>query len=151
MAAPVGLADTLAITELVAVTRGCLHHLGGAADRQGGSGGRAVVPVPDRSVLRLTIGGGSWRGPADLIAVGFYRVGGVPLVGIVCCGSLIVNVLPVPSPALCAVTSPCWLWTRARAMVSPSPLPPESDWREVSSRWKPHRRQIRFVLDHQDP
>ena len=88
MSAPVSLADTLAITELVAVTRGCLRHLGVPADRQGGSGGRAVVPGPDRSplmvnaVLRLTLGGGGWRGPANLIAVGFYRVGVVPLVGI---------------------------------------------------------------------
>jgi len=89
MAVPVIAAETIAVTELVILFA-----------RRGGSGAGAVVHALNRwagivvgfyflgvtvyllkhAVVPLTTGGG-WRGPADLIAVGFYLLGLVPLGG----------------------------------------------------------------------
>lgn len=51
-------------------------------------------------------------------------------------GSSIVMVVPSPVPGEAAVMLPEWSLTRARAMVSPSPLPPPSVLiRDGSTRW----------------
>lgn len=83
MAVPVVLAETVAITELFLLlrraTRGPLAALNRAASVAGGfyfSGVFAYLMLT--AVVPLTRDGG-WRGPADVIAVGSYLAGVVPL------------------------------------------------------------------------
>jgi len=87
MAIPVILAETLAITELVVLfTQGAcaawIHRLNRWAGLIAGPWFLAItVYLLKNAVIPLTSGGG-WHGPADIIAVGFYLAGVVPLVGI---------------------------------------------------------------------
>lgn len=87
MAIPVILAETLAITELVVLfTQGAcsawVHRLNRWAGLIAGPWFLAItVYLVNNAVLPLTTNG-AWNGPADLIAVGFYLAGVIPLVGI---------------------------------------------------------------------
>lgn len=87
MAIPVILAETLAITELVVLftqgaCAGWVHRLNRWAGLVAGPWFLAItVHLMVNAVFPLTSGGG-WHGPADLIAVGFYLAGVVPLTGI---------------------------------------------------------------------
>lgn len=87
MAIPVILAETLAITELVVLfTQGAcakpVHLLNRWAGLIAGPWFLGItVYLLKNAVLPLTTGAG-WHGPADLIAVGFYLLGVIPLVGI---------------------------------------------------------------------
>lgn len=87
MAVPVLLAETLAITELVVLfTQGAcatwVRQLNRWAGLVAGPWFLAItIYLLKNAVLPLTIGAG-WHGAADVIAVGFYLVGVVPLVGI---------------------------------------------------------------------
>jgi hypothetical protein len=84
MAVPVILAETVAITELFVLyhraTAGLLVAVNRAASIVGGFYFIGVVAylVPN-AVLPITAGG-LWRGPADVIAVGSYLLGVLPLV-----------------------------------------------------------------------
>jgi hypothetical protein len=85
MAVPVVLAETVAITELFILfsrqMHGTLRAVNRAASIAGGIYFTGVfVYLVINAVVPLTIGGG-WRGPADVIAVGFYLSGIVPLAG----------------------------------------------------------------------
>ena len=83
MAVPVILAETVAITELFVLfrraTTGALVMLNRAASIAGGAYFIGVVAylVPN-AVVPITAGS-QWRGPADVIAVGAYLLGVVPL------------------------------------------------------------------------
>jgi uncharacterized paraquat-inducible protein A len=87
MAAPVVLAETLAITELVLLFRrtaapGWVRATSRVAGLLAGPVMLAIfLHLVLNAVIPLTLAGG-WRGPADVIAVGFYLAGVVPLVGI---------------------------------------------------------------------
>lgn len=86
MAIPVILAETVAITELfILFSRrldGSLHRLNRVASILGGIYFVGVfVYLIFNAVIPLTISG-DWRGPADVIAVGFYLAGIVPLGGL---------------------------------------------------------------------
>ena len=86
MAVPVVLAETVAITELyVLYTRrpeGIPRVLNRTASILGGLYFSCVfVYLLAHAVVPLTQGG-AWRGPADVIAVGAYLSGVVPLVGL---------------------------------------------------------------------
>ena len=86
MAAPVILAETVAITELVILFSRNPHHVALKLNRWAGIiGGFYFVGVfaylVRHAVVPLTTSGG-WRGPADLIAVGFYLAGIIPLLGL---------------------------------------------------------------------
>ena len=86
MAVPVILAETVAITELyILFTRhfgGAVGALNRAASIAGGLYFCGVfVYLLANAVIPLTSGGG-WRGPADVIAVGAYLSGIVPLLGL---------------------------------------------------------------------
>lgn len=85
MAIPVVLAETVAITELFILltrqTQGALCSLNRYASVLGGiyfTGVFGYLMVT--AVVPLTTGGG-WRGAADIIAVGSYLAGVVPLAG----------------------------------------------------------------------
>ena len=85
MAIPVILAETVAITELFLLlsrqTQGALRTVNRIASILGGfyfTGVFGYLFVT--AVVPLTSGGG-WRGPADVIAVGSYLAGIVPLLG----------------------------------------------------------------------
>lgn len=83
MAVPVVLAETVAITELYILfrraTTGTLVSLNRAASIAGGFYFVGVfVYLMAQAVVPLTVGA-QWRGPADVIAVGFYLSGIVPL------------------------------------------------------------------------
>lgn len=86
MAIPVILAETVAVTELFILFG---RNMNGALRMINRIAGIAVgiyfVPVffylLFNAVIPLTTSGG-WRGPADVIAVGFYLLGVVPLLGI---------------------------------------------------------------------
>lgn len=85
MAVPVILAETVAITELFILwrrnTTGALARINRTASIAGGFYFIGVfVYLMHNAVVPLTLTGG-WRGPADVIAVGFYLSGVVPLVG----------------------------------------------------------------------
>jgi len=85
MAIPVVLAETVAITELyILFTRrfeGMVRTVNRAASIAGGLYFLGVfVYLMLTAVIPLTRDGG-WRGPADVIAVGFYLSGVVPLLG----------------------------------------------------------------------
>lgn len=86
MAIPVILAETVAITELfILFSRrldGSLHRLNRIASILGGIYFVGVFGyLMLNTVIPLTASGG-WRGPADVIAVGFYLAGIVPLAGL---------------------------------------------------------------------
>lgn len=86
MAGPVILAETVAITELYLLhTRaydGAVRRINRAAGIVAGIYFTIVFfYLMSSAVLPLTSGGG-WRGPADVLAVGFYLAGVVPLAGI---------------------------------------------------------------------
>lgn len=86
MAVPVILAETVAITELwLLYTRaygGAVHRLNRAAGLTVGVYFTGVfLYLAATAVVPLT-GAGGWRGPIDVIAVGFYLLGVVPLGGI---------------------------------------------------------------------
>lgn len=85
MAIPVILAETIAVTELaILFTRnlnGGLRKLNKAASIIVGLYFTGVfIYLFANAVIPLTTSGG-WRGPADVIAVGFYLSGIVPLLG----------------------------------------------------------------------
>ena len=86
MAVPVILAETVAITELYILYTRRLDNAAGALNRfasiLGGVYFTGVfVYLFANAVVPLTAGGG-WRGPADVIAVGAYLSGIVPLLGL---------------------------------------------------------------------
>ncbi|MDR1185419.1 MAG: hypothetical protein LBK67_11585 [Coriobacteriales bacterium] len=86
MAIPVIFAETLAITEFfILLTRkldGVLHLLNRIAGLAAGPYFLIVfIYLFVTAVIPLT-GGGGWRGPFDVIAVGFYLLGVVPYVGL---------------------------------------------------------------------
>lgn len=86
MATPVILAETVAVTELVILFSAHAGRVVRALNRWAGLvGGFYFVGVLfyllKHAVIPLTTDGG-WRGPADLVAVGFYLVGIVPLFGL---------------------------------------------------------------------
>lgn len=87
MALPVVLAETLAITELAILFRrtglpAWVHQASRVAGLLAGPVMLAIfLHLLLNAVVPLTLAGG-WRGPADVIAVGFYLSGVVPLVGI---------------------------------------------------------------------
>ncbi|TCZ55983.1 DUF6803 family protein [Roseicella aquatilis] len=87
MAVPVILAETLAITELAVLFGGdTTPRPVRAANRWSGilAGGYfavVFVTLMLTAAIPLTLGGG-WRGPIDVVAVGFYLFGIVPLGGV---------------------------------------------------------------------
>lgn len=86
MAIPVILAETIAVTELLILskrdTTGWLRKLNRAAGLFVGLYFAVIfVYLLFTAAIPLTTSGG-WRGPADVIAVGFYLFGIVPLLGI---------------------------------------------------------------------
>ncbi len=86
MAIPVILAETIAIAELYLLYTRKLHGAVRQVSRIAGSiAGIYFVGVFlylfFTAVIPLTTGG-AWRGPADIIAVGFYLAGVIPLGGI---------------------------------------------------------------------
>lgn len=85
MALPVVLAETVAITELFILfhrtTSGALVRVNRFASIAGGLYFTGVfLHLMNAAVIPLTASG-QWRGPADMIAVGFYLAGVVPLLG----------------------------------------------------------------------
>ena len=85
MAVPVILAETIAVTELVLLfNRGAARWIRTLNKVSGLVAGvyflGVFVYLMRHAVIPLTEGAG-WRGPADIIAVGFYLVGLVPLYG----------------------------------------------------------------------
>lgn len=86
MAVPVILAETLAITELAVLftreTTGPVRVVNRwAAILAGGYFAVVFLYLMQTAVLPLTATGG-WRGPIDMVAVGFYLFGIVPLGGV---------------------------------------------------------------------
>lgn len=86
MAIPVVLAETVAVTELyILLTRNLtswVKKLNAAASIAVGVYFTGVfVYLMKTAVVPLTLSG-LWRGPADMIAVGFYLLGVVPLLGL---------------------------------------------------------------------
>jgi len=87
MAAPVILAETLAITELAILflrkaTPSWVRTTSRVAGLMAGPIMLAIAAhLLMNAVVPLSVNGG-WRGPADIIAVGFYLSGAIPLAGI---------------------------------------------------------------------
>lgn len=86
MAIPVICAETLAITELIILFNkkmdGTARMLNKIAGITGGFYFLGIfIYLLINAVIPLTASGG-WRGPADVIAVGFYLLGVIPLMGI---------------------------------------------------------------------
>lgn len=86
MAVPVVLAETVAITELYILYTRRRDNLFGALNRSASIAGGlyfagVFVYLMAAAVVPLTQSGG-WRGPADMIAVGAYLSGIVPLLGL---------------------------------------------------------------------
>ncbi len=86
MAVPVVLAETVAVTELVLLVARTPHRAVARANAVAGFvGGVYFLGVTAylvrHAVVPLTEQGG-WRGPADVVAVGFYLLGLVPLLGL---------------------------------------------------------------------
>ncbi len=86
MALPVILAETIAVSELYILFKRPVDGWVKSLNRWAG----ALVGIYFlgvffylffNAVVPLTVSGG-WRGPADVIAVGFYLLGVIPLVGI---------------------------------------------------------------------
>ncbi len=87
MAIPVILAETLAITELVVLfTQGTcaswIRQLNRWAGLIAGPWFLGITVYLFKNAVWPLTTGAAWHGPADLIAVGFYIAGVVPLVGI---------------------------------------------------------------------
>lgn len=85
MAIPVILAETVAITELyILYTRdlkGAYRKVNKIASILGGFYFTGIfIYLFTNAFIPLTLSGG-WRGPADVIAVGFYLLGIIPLLG----------------------------------------------------------------------
>ncbi|MDC7122622.1 hypothetical protein OMK64_13860 [Cellulomonas fimi] len=85
MAVPVILAETIAVSELAILFRRPVPPVVAALNRYAGLVAGffflgVVVYLTKHAVVPLTTSGG-WRGPADVIAVGFYLLGIVPLYG----------------------------------------------------------------------
>ena len=86
MVVPVVLAETLAITEIALLFRrdqpAWVRTLNRAAGLLAGPAMVAIfLHLALNAVVPLTLSGG-WRGPADVVAVGFYLAGVVPFAGI---------------------------------------------------------------------
>lgn len=86
MAIPVILAETIAVTELLILSRrefnGWLRKLNRIAGIAVGLYFAVIfVYLLITAAIPLTTSGG-WRGPADVMAVGFYLLGIAPLLGI---------------------------------------------------------------------
>lgn len=86
MAVPVILAETVAITELYLLytrkTKGTIARINAAAGIAVGIYFLGVFAyLLNNAVIPLTQTGG-WRGPLDVIAVGFYLLGVIPLAGL---------------------------------------------------------------------
>ncbi len=86
MGVPVVLAETLAITEIALLFKPdqptWVRKLNRAAGLLAGPAMVAIfLHLALRAVVPITLTG-SWRGPADIIAVGFYLAGVVPFAGI---------------------------------------------------------------------
>ena len=86
MAVPVVLAETVAITELYILFTRQRANFAGTLNRGASIAGGfyftgVFLYLVLAAVMPLTLGG-SWRGPADVIAVAFYLLGVVPLVGL---------------------------------------------------------------------
>ncbi|QGF25258.1 permease [Raineyella fluvialis] len=86
MAVPVILAETLAVTELVILRGGSVGPVVAGLNRWAGLiAGPYMIAVTvhllRNAVIPLTATGG-WRGAADVIAVSFYLLGTVPMVGL---------------------------------------------------------------------
>lgn len=86
MAVPVVLAETIAVTELYILFTNNVHSWVRQLNRIAGilvglyfTG--IFLYLMDTAVIPLTRSG-LWRGPADVIAVGFYLAGIIPLLGI---------------------------------------------------------------------
>ena len=83
MAVPVILAETVAISELYILfhrrTDGTLVRVNRAASVLGGLYFAGVFAYLMATAVVPLTAGAQWRGPADLIAVGFYLFGVVPL------------------------------------------------------------------------
>ena len=85
MAIPVILAETVAITELVILLKWKKTGFIGGLNRLAGIIGGwyflgVFVYLVNTAVIPLTTSGG-WRGIGDIIAVGFYLLGVIPLMG----------------------------------------------------------------------
>ena len=86
MAIPVILAETIAVTELAILVRRTVHPIVAGLNRYAGLIAGfyflgVLVYLAKHAVIPLTSSGG-WRGWADVIAVGFYLLGIVPLFGL---------------------------------------------------------------------
>ncbi len=86
MAVPVVLAETVAITELYLLYTRRFGSAAGVINRSASIAGGfyftgVFVYLLVNAVVPLTAGG-AWRGPADVIAVGAYLSGVVPLLGL---------------------------------------------------------------------
>jgi hypothetical protein len=86
MAVPVVLAETVAITELYILYTRRYDNVAGSLNRFASIVGGVYFTgvfayLFANAVVPLTTGGG-WRGPADVIAVGAYLSGIVPLLGL---------------------------------------------------------------------
>ena len=86
MAIPIVLAETIAVTELYVLYtrdyRGPVRALNRACSIAVGLYFTGVfLYLMGKAVVPLTAGAG-WRGPADVIAVGFYLLGVAPLLGL---------------------------------------------------------------------
>ncbi len=86
MAAPVILAETVAITELAILfnrsTRGIVRALNRWAGIAAGVLFAGIFLYLTATVAIPLTRDGAWRGPVDVVAVGFYLLGIVPLGGI---------------------------------------------------------------------
>jgi hypothetical protein len=86
MAIPVILAETVAVTELAILFSknllGWVRKLNMAAGLTAGFYFLGVFVYLWLNAVIPISAGGQWRGPADIIAVGFYLLGVVPLLGI---------------------------------------------------------------------
>lgn len=84
MVVPVVLAETVAVTELFVLfrraTSGAVVAVNRAASVLGGFYFIGVFAYLMATAVVPITAGGAWRGPADVIAVGFYLLGVVPLV-----------------------------------------------------------------------
>jgi hypothetical protein len=86
MAIPVILAETIAVTELVLLFNRNLHGWVRRVNKVAGIiAGLYFVGVFIYLLLNAVLpitNSGEWRGPADILAVGFYLSGVIPLLGI---------------------------------------------------------------------
>lgn len=85
MAVPVVLAETIAVTELAILFRRDVPRVVADLNRYAGLVAGfyfvgVVVYLTEHAVVPLTASGG-WRGWVDVVAVGFYLLGVVPLLG----------------------------------------------------------------------